>query len=207
MIIEACVENFAQCIKAQKQGANRIELCADLESDGLSPSYELMKIAKDGLNIPIRAMVRSRAGDFCYTEKEVEEMLSTIDLCKEVGVEGVVFGACTTNQELDLQIIERLADRAKPMKVTIHKAIDCCKNPVQEIKALKKLKNVDAVLTSGAEPTADQGQNMLRMMIKEAAGQLEIIACGKVTNENLQEIHQLIGAKAYHGKLIVGSLD
>ena len=42
------------------------------------------------------------------------------------------------------------------------------------------------------------------MMIKKFNG--IIIAAGKVTKDSFDDLHKAIGAKEYHGKLIVGSL-
>lgn len=123
-IKEACVENLEQAIHAEKMGADRIELCADLHLDGLTPSKELILKVKECLGIPCRVMVRPRAGDFIYSGAELAEMEATINFCKEAGVEGVVFGVLNKEKHLDMNAISRLAALAKPLKVVIHKAID-----------------------------------------------------------------------------------
>lgn len=204
-IKEACVETLEQCIQAEKLGASRIELCADLVYDGLTPALSLIKKAKNKLSIPIRVMIRPRPGDFVYSSAEIEVMKLSIRDCIEVGVEGVVFGVCTKDGELDIEAISTLTTAAKPLKVTIHKAIDVCTDPVAELFKLQNL-GIDSVLSSGKAPTAREGSTVLKEMVK-SAGHIEIVACGKVTNQNLPEIDQLIGAPAYHGKKIVGSLD
>ncbi|MDH5609009.1 MAG: copper homeostasis protein CutC, partial [Cyclobacteriaceae bacterium] len=78
MIKEACVETMAQCLAAEKAGANRLELCAHLELDGLTPEFELIERVVSSVTIPVRVMVRPRAGDFCYSPAEIEDMLQTI---------------------------------------------------------------------------------------------------------------------------------
>ena len=206
MIKEACVETIDQCIRAQAQGADRIELCADLSHDGLTPSHELIRLATERLDIPVRVMIRPRPGNFIYSKEEVSQMKEGIDFCKSVGVEGVVFGACTSSETLDLDIIAELTDYALPLKVTIHKAIDGCVDPVDEVRRLKEITGIDSILTSGKEATAMEGTECLKSMISEADGYIQIIACGKVTNANLEELHGIIHAKAYHGKRIVGEL-
>ncbi|TRX53359.1 copper homeostasis protein CutC [Fulvivirga sp. M361] len=206
MIKEACVETIDQCVRAQAQGADRIELCADLIHDGLTPSHELIRLAIDQLGIPIRVMIRPRPGNFIYSKEEVSQMKDAIDYCKSVGVEGVVFGACTSSETLDLDIITELTEYTLPLKVTIHKAIDSCDDPVDEVRRLKEIAGIDSILTSGKEATAIEGTECLKSMISEADDYLQIIACGKVTDENLTEVHDIIQAKAYHGKRIVGEL-
>jgi copper homeostasis protein CutC len=40
-------------------------------------------------------------------------------------------------------------------------------------------------------------------MITQVAPKLTIVAAGKVTKDNLEMVHQAIGATEYHGRLIV----
>ena len=207
-IKEACVETLEQAVIAERKGADRVELCADLALDGLTPSEELMREAKTALTVPIRAMIRPRGGDFFYSGKEIAEMKASIDLCREIGIEGVVFGMTdNTHIQLDTKLISELADHAGPLKVTIHKAIDVCRDPLAELGKLLDLGTIDAVLTSGKAATAQEGTALLKMMVQLATDQLEVIACGKVTLQNLPRLHLEVGSGAYHGKKIVGSLS
>ena len=90
MIKEACVETFEEAILAEKQGANRIELCSDLANDGLTPSCELMKKTCSILKIPVMVMIRPRTGNFVYSEQEMIQMKSEIDLAKNAGAFGKI---------------------------------------------------------------------------------------------------------------------
>ena len=92
MLKEVCVETLQEAVLAEKLGANRIELCSDLHLDGLTPSFELMKQACSVLKIPVMVMIRPRAGNFVYAQEEISRMKSEIDLAKEAGAAGVVFG-------------------------------------------------------------------------------------------------------------------
>ena len=99
---EACVETYEQAILAQKNGANRIELCGDLSVGGITPDFQLTQRLLEELTIPIRVMVRPRGGNFVYAEKELEEMKSTILTFKKMGIEGVVFGILNKNKTINL---------------------------------------------------------------------------------------------------------
>ncbi|MFY0601973.1 MAG: copper homeostasis protein CutC [Cyclobacteriaceae bacterium] len=205
-IVEACVEGVDQAIRAEKQGASRIELCASLDLDGLTPDVETVRAAFQSCSIPIRVIIRPREGGFVYSKSELEQMKQSILQCKEIGVEGVVFGVTTGDNELDILAIRELAKVAHPLKITIHKAIDTVKNPSADLKKLIEIKEINAVLTSGTKQTCIEGSTIIKELIENAKSKLEIIACGKVTDQNIEEVHQIIGAKAYHGKLVVGSL-
>ena len=90
MIYEACVGSIEEAILAKKKGANRIELCDNLEEGGTTPSYGTIKICKEVLDIPIACMIRPRGGDFNYTKEEIKAMIEDIKICKDLKVEAVV---------------------------------------------------------------------------------------------------------------------
>ena len=207
LIKEACVGNLEEAINAEKQGADRLELCAELHLGGTTPSEELILQAKQQLHIPLRIMIRPRGGDFVYTEEELQEMRASIEFCKSAGVEAVVFGILDEENQLDLARISELARLAQPLKVVIHKAIDLTPDPLEAAKQLCEIEEIDTILTSGGQPTAFEGREVLQRMIDSCGEKQEIMPGGKVSSANLEELHGLLGAKAYHGKLIVGNLD
>ena len=92
IIKEVCVDSLIDAISAEKNGAHRIELCGRLDLDGLTPSRGLIRQTFNSLNIPIRVMIRPKHPSFIYSEEEIYRMLGDINYCKEIGVDGVVFG-------------------------------------------------------------------------------------------------------------------
>ncbi len=206
MIKEACVESFEEAKLAQSRGANRIELCSDLANDGLTPSFELMKKACSELDIPVMVMARPRAGNFVYSEQEVEQMKKDIDQAKKAGAFGVVFGLLTPDNQIDTKNTKILAEYALPLPVTFHKAIDEMANPVEGVRVLKTIANIKRILTSGGKPTAFEGQETLRQMIAEAEGKITILVAGKVLDSNVKEIQKRTGTEELHGRRIVGEL-
>ena len=205
LIREACVETLAQCMTAEQKGADRLELCADLHLDGLTPSIALIKKVQAQVNIPIRVMIRPRAGDFNYSATELATMKQSISECKLLGVDGVVFGVCKGGA-LDLDAIGELAEVSQPLKVVIHKAIDTCDDPLAELQKLMELGKIDGILTSGKGKTAFEGMVLLRQMQALAGDKLELIACGKVTDQNLKALSKQLPVRAWHGRLIAGEL-
>jgi copper homeostasis protein len=206
MIKEACVETFEEAKLAELRGANRIELCADLHLDGLTPSFELMQKACSDLKIPVMVMIRPRAGDFIYTEKEIKQMKIEIDRAKKTGATGIVFGLLTTDLKIDNKNTRILAEYAKPLPVTFHKAIDEMENPVEGVFELLGIDGIKRILTSGGKPTAKEGQEVIREMIKVADNKITIVVAGKVLNSNVDEIQEITGTKELHGRRIVGEL-
>lgn len=202
MIREKCIGSFLEAIEAQELGAERVELCDNLEEGGTTPSYGTIKMVAEKLEIPAFVIIRPRGGDFFYTQEEIEIMKEDIKVCKELGIKGVVIGALNTDNTINYEATKEMVELAKPMSVTFHKAIDELENPVGEIKKLAQI-GVNRILTSGTKETAIEGKDILNSMIKEAGDDIIIIAAGKVTKDNLKNISEIIPTKEYHGKKIV----
>ncbi|MDN3595415.1 copper homeostasis protein CutC [Zunongwangia endophytica] len=203
-ITEACVESLDEALKAEALGADRVELCANLALDGITPERDVIKQAKDLLSIPIRVMIRPRGGDFIYSEAEFKMMKQNIEFCKSVGVEGVVFGILNEDKTLDLDRIAVLVEIAKPLKVVIHKAIDETPDILKATEDIVKINGINTILTSGGKTTAEEGISTLKRMIAIAGNQLEIMPAGSITKENLDQMHKSVDAWAYHGRQILG---
>ena len=203
-ILEACVETLEEALTAQQAGANRIELCSALDQDGLSPSEELTRQCLEQLSIPIMVMVRPRGGDFVYSEAEIQQMEKEIELFKQLGVAGVVFGLLTEENSIDLPNTQRLAQKAQPLDVTFHKAIDYTPNPLKSFERLNTIEGISRVLTSGGKATAWEGRIVLKEMNNLSNRKIKIIAAGKVLPENREQIAEFTGVTELHGKKIVG---
>lgn len=207
LILEACVETFEQAQNAEKNGADRIELCGDLSVGGVTPSLALIEKSKSELTIPIMVMIRPRGGNFVYSVEELEQMKSEIIFCKKLGVKGVVFGILDNKNQINESQTRTLCELAFPMEVTFHKAIDEVEDPKSELNKLLNISNLNRVLTSGKSRTALEGAELIKEMMAASAGKLTILSAGKVTNQNLLKVHETIGGEEYHGRKIVGDLD
>ena len=129
-IIEICANSAWSCVEAEAGGASRVELCAGIPEGGTTPSYGEIKTAQALTSqIDINVIIRPRGGDFLYTEAEVQSMLLDIELCKQLGVHGVVFGCLTQEGDIDVPLMRRLIEAAKPLSVTCHRAFDVCRDP------------------------------------------------------------------------------
>jgi len=207
IIKEACVESLDEAILAEKNGADRIELCSRLDLDGLTPNRELIKDVIDALTIPIKVMIRPREGDFVYNEKEIDIMKDEILYCKTVNVSGVVFGILKKDKTVDLKKTRLLSDIAPNLEMTFHKAIDQVSSIFTELDKLKSNRAISSILTSGGPKNANNGRDMLKEMANNYKDHFVIIPAGKITEQNINKIHDLIGAREYHGRKIVGDLS
>ena len=205
MIIEACVETLEEAIYAEENGAHQIELCSDLANDGLTPDFSLVQDILFKTDLKVKIMIRARAGNFVYSEEEIEQMSKQIQTFNALNIDGYVFGALSAKMTLDIQTINVLTKFVpKGKSITIHKAIDSCTDPVKETHILiKKCPKVNFILSSGGAITANEGQDVLKKMNVISGENIKIIAAGSILKANLQALHKKLQFQYYHGRRIV----
>jgi copper homeostasis protein len=203
LIFEACVESLAEALAAERQGAHRIELCSALDQDGLTPSAELARQCVDRLSIPTMVMIRPRGGDFVHTDAEIEAMALDIELFRQAGVAGVVFGLLSAEKTIDSENTKRLVSLAWPMAVTFHKAIDHSFDVLESFRELNGIDGISRVLTSGGGATAWNGRDVLRAMNDLPGRRIAIIAAGNVLPGNRERLADYTGVGELHGRRIV----
>ncbi|MBT6170261.1 MAG: copper homeostasis protein CutC, partial [Flavobacteriaceae bacterium] len=165
IIKEVCVDSFLNAVNAEKKGANRIELCARLDLDGLTPNKKIIKKVFSNLSIPIRVMIRPKHPSFIYSEEDIQRMIEDINYCKELGVDGVVLGCLNEDSNFNMNQINLLSEIAKPLNVIIHKAIDKTDSVLNSLLLLLKNKNINGVLSSGGKTFAIDAIKTLKKML------------------------------------------
>jgi copper homeostasis protein len=185
--LEICLTDFASAQAAREGGADRVELCADLASGGITPSAGMIARVASMVGIETHVLIRPRGGDFVYDHDETAIMLEDIDYVKSTGGAGVVIGALRDDGRIDRETSARLIERARPLHVTFHKAIDCTPCPLVTLDHLISL-GVDRVLTSGGPGPCRDNLASLRRMVEHAAGRIVIMAGGGIRAEDLPEL-------------------
>lgn len=195
MLVEVCANSLQSAINAEAAGADRIELCSELGVGGITPSYGLIKMVKNSVQIPVHVLVRPRSGHFFYSDAEFEVMKADIEFCKEMGVEGIVSGILHKDFSLDLERTKALVDLAHPLRFVFHRAFDWVSNPMEALQSLEAL-GVHAVLTSGQKPSAAAGLERLREW-QAPLNSMIVMAGGGIANENARLFAEA-GLKAIH---------
>lgn len=197
--IEACCPDIESVRRAVRAGANRIELCEELEIGGVTPSASLIRSAMDAAGkVPVNVLIRPRGGNFVYSPEEVETMLGSVRDCKTAGVNGVVIGALREDGSVDTETMSRLVSEAGSMDITFHRAFDESSDLTKALEDIVEL-GIRRILSSGGCPTAFEGRFVLRELILQAAGRISIMpGCG-VRASNIEEIASVTGAKEFHG--------
>lgn len=196
-IIEVCANSVQSCIEAQKGGAYRVELCAGIPEGGTTPSIGQVVIARRETTLKINVIIRPRAGDFCYSDMEIEEMIHDIQVVKAAGADGVVFGCLLPDGSVDMERNRWLVEAADGISTTFHRAFDVCADPRLALEQIIEL-GFDRVLTSGCEPTAMQGVLMLKNLVEQARGRIVVMpGCG-VNEDNIAELASRTLATEFH---------
>ena len=207
IIKEACVENPQEAILAEKLGANRIELCSSLHQGGLTPDRKSIQLLLKKLSIPLKIMIRPRAGDFNYSEEELIQMESDILFCKKLGVKEVVFGVLDKDKRVDTLSLNRLVNISLPMKITFHKAIDNTDNIFVEMDKLVNCDGVTSILTSGKGEFILENKPLVIQIIEKYKNKTNIILAGAITCNNFDFVHKIFQWNEYHGRRIIGNLN
>lgn len=203
---EACTASVADVIAARDGGAARIELCRDLEADGLTPSADLLReaLAEKG-EMTVNVLIRSREGDFVYSAEEGETMRRQIREALDAGADGVVVGALTPEGDIDERHCRLWLDEAgRGVEVTFHRAFDQCRDRKKGLETLIRL-GFARVLTSAGKPTAPEGIEELKALTEQAAGRIVIMPGGGVKSSNAAEILEKTGVRELHGSARAGA--
>ncbi len=176
MLLEICVDSLASARAAIRGGADRLELCSALLAGGLSPYCALLEQIKAESDIAVRCLMRPRPGDFLYSQEEIQLMARQIQQLKSCGADGFVIGCLTADGQLDKAAMQPLLDAADGKGLTLHRAIDVSRDPLETYHAAKAL-GIDTVLTSGAAANCTAGENVIAslLQLREALSGPEVL--------------------------------
>jgi copper homeostasis protein len=197
ILIEAAVETLDGALQAEREGAGRLELCADLPRGGTTPGPGLLRSVRTALEIPIFVMIRPRPGDFRFSVEECESMRWDIAEAKRAGADGVVIGVLDGAGEVDREWTGRLLESAKPLRVTFHRAVDRTRDVAKSVELLAEL-GVDRVLTGAGPGSAIEGVQGLAKLIKSVGSRIAILPGGGVRASNAAEIVRVTGTRELH---------
>jgi len=195
-MLEVCVDSIDGVVAAMTGGAGRIELCSSLSEGGLTPSAGLMQAAAQ-LPITCYAMIRPRSGLFEFSDAEATIMIADIAMAKKTGLGGVVLGAQKANGELNVLLLSHLIAAASGMGTTLHRVIDVVPEPLVALRQAIDL-GFERVLTSGAEPLATDGLELIAQMVTQADGRISVMPGSGLTAENVARVIALTGAHEVH---------
>jgi copper homeostasis protein len=197
MKIEVVVYNIESAFKALDGGADRIEVCADPGAGGTTPSYGTVEVIRQNVSIDVYAMLRPRGGDFNYSSYEFHTMKRDLWQFQRLSVDGVVFGILQADGTLDKKRCAELISRARPLKVTCHRAFDRTVDPFQALEDCIEV-GFNRILTSGQKNTALEGASLLADLRKRANGRISIMAGSGINEHSVEEVVRISQVDEIH---------
>ncbi|MDL5514032.1 copper homeostasis protein CutC [Arenibacter sp. M-2] len=188
MIVEVCANSLESALNAQKAGADRIELCAELAVGGVTPSFGLLQLVKEHISIPVNVLIRPRSGDFTYSDLEFGIMKRDIAICRELGFNGIVSGVLSKDFTLDYKRTKELITASRPLQFTFHRAFDWVRDPITTLGQLEELE-VDTILSSGQQNSSLTGLDLLIRLLKESKYST-IMPGGGIRDANVMEFRE-----------------
>jgi copper homeostasis protein len=185
MTLEIVVYNIESALRAQEGGADCIELCDNPGEGGTTPSYGVIEAVRQNVSLDVFVMIRPRGGDFCYSNYEFHCMKRDIIQCQKISVDGLVFGILNEDGTIDKKRCKELIDKARPLKVTCHRAFDMTRDPFEALEDCIEA-GFDRILTAGQQAQASKGAELIGELIKRANGRIAIMP-GSGVNENTVE--------------------
>lgn len=205
-LLEACVDSVESAVIAERAGANRLEVCANLIIGGTTPGVSQFRQIREKCKILLNVLIRPRFGDFLYTDAEFQMILDDVKLFRELGADGVVVGCLTAEGDLDLDRMKKLREAAGDMSMTLHRAFDVCRDPYQTLEEAAEL-GIDTILTSGQKDHCLDGKDVLEKLIRQSDGRIEILVGSGVNAEVIGTLMDEIHAVNFHmsGKQVLES--
>ena len=196
VIVECCANSVSSALTAIQAGANRIELCKNLENGGETPDYSDILELRNLTNIDLHILILPKANNFIYSNNDFKKIIEDIQFCKKNNINGVVIGALNKDLSINMKQTKELVEIARPMRVTFHRAFDTISKLENDLNKIIEC-GCDYLLTSGQKPNVDDGLNNISKLVKKSSKKIKIIAGGGVNHNNVESLYK-IGVREFH---------
>src|ERR1051326_1779430 len=217
-VLEVIVCCVADAVEAQKGGASRLEVVRELDRGGLTPSIQLVQAVKDAVDLPLRVMVRESDGygtrDDGYetrndnfgarddgskvrNEAEVERLCVAAREFAKLRVDGLVLGFLK-NDQIDIDLTARVLACAPEIHATFHHAFEEASDQRQAVLEIKKLPQVDRILSHGGSGDLHERAQRLDCYVQIAAPEITIIAGGGIDLDAIALLKRTTSVREFH---------
>jgi copper homeostasis protein len=195
--LELCAFNVRSCLIAQRTGVARIELCDNPIEGGTTPSYGMIRQARERVDTLLYPIIRPRSGNYFYDDDEWESIRQDIAACKKLGCNGISVGVALQSARVDTERMKRVVEWASPMGVTCNRIFDGAPDLFEALEDVIAC-GCERVLTSGGKSSAPEGANVLAELVRQADGRISVMPGAGVKSSNLAALRQVCGAREYH---------
>ena len=205
LCIELCVASLEAIRLAKELKIDRVEVCQNLESGGLTPSAALVKSALE-LKLKTHVLIRPRVGGFVYSDQELELIEQEISFFNDLGVDGVVTGALLSDHRINSDFLLKLRKGFPNLDITFHKAFDDTPDWKGSLDTLID-SGVNRVLSSGCNDHVIKGMSTLKLMMEYSKDRIEILPGGGLNDHNIDFFVKNIQPKWVHFSGCKKSID
>jgi copper homeostasis protein len=174
-----------------------VELCDNPLEGGTTPSYGTLKLAREKISIRLYPIIRPRSGNYLYTDDEFEIIKHDIQICKQIGCDGISVGVQTLDGNIDTERMKQVIEWAYPMGVTCNRVFDGTPDPFRALEELISI-GCERVLTSGQRSAAPEAGKLLGDLVAQAAGRISIMPGAGIKATNLSKLIEESKATEYH---------
>ncbi|OCB70635.1 copper homeostasis protein [Flavobacterium piscis] len=204
--LEIACFNYQSALIAEESGADRIELCENMQLGGTTPNAVLAVRVREKLSIKMHVIIRPRGGDFVYTDEEFVEMKQDIKHLKKLSVDGFVFGILNPDGSVNKKQNQELVNLASPLSCTFHRAFDHVNSIEQALEDVVDC-GFKTILTSGHATSVEEGIDDLEMIQKLAKDRIEIMPGGGLRSSNIKLLQEKLEPTFYHSSAITDNSE
>lgn len=196
-ILEVCAFHIDSCIIAEQAGAARVELCDNPIEGGTTPSYGTIKQVRQKISILLYPILRPRSGNYFYTDEEFAILKDDIDMCRQLGCDGISVGVQTIDAQIDIERMKRVVEWAGPMGVTCNRVFDGAPDPFKALEDIISC-GCERILTSGQKTAAPDAAALLAQLVQQSGDRIIIMPGAGVKSSNIAQLQAACGATEFH---------
>lgn len=204
--LEIACFNFESALLVQESGADRIELCENMQLGGTTPNYILAVKVREKLSIKMHVIIRPRGGDFVYSDEEIVEMKQDIKQFKKLKVDGFVFGILNADGSVNTTRNKELVQLSSPLPCTFHRAFDVVKEVEQSLEEVINC-GFTTILTSGQGKSVVEGISVLNQIQKLSKNRIVIMPGGGLRSGNISILKEKLKPTFYHSSAITDATE
>lgn len=163
-ILEVIALNAKDAEAAQAGGAHRLELVADMASDGLTPSIATFRETRSATDLPIRVMLRDAKG---FAPGNLKQLRRQAWDLREAGATEFVLGFLDAEGEIDEGVTLNLLAELEGCAWTFHRALDNSADVFRSWAVVQTL-GCDTVLAAGSSKGVEDGIENLKKLVTQA---------------------------------------
>ena len=196
-ILEVIACSVADAIEAERGGAGRLEIVSELKRGGLTPSFDLVAEIKQRVAIPVRVMLRESDGFGVTDESEIDRLCAAAERFASLEVDGFVIGFLKDG-EVDVALTQRVLAYAPSTRATFHHAFEAAQDKSKALIAIKRMPQVDRVLSHGGTDGLDLRVQRLKQYAAMGAPELIVLAGGSIDGNAISQITCETNIREFH---------